>query len=49
MNNLHSVIIKDAQQYIDTMQPKRKYPMKINKNKSHGKLRSNLMENCAVI
>lgn len=39
MTNLHSVLIKDAQQTIaDTLQH-RKYPMKINKNKSFGKLK----------
>lgn len=40
MTNLHSVLIKDAQQTIDTNKQKRKYPMKINKNKSYGKLKS---------
>lgn len=44
MNNLHSIIIKDAQHQIDSMETKRKYPMKINKNKSHGKLRNSLVE-----
>ena len=44
MNNLHSIIIKDAQQSIESADTKRKYPMKINKNKSHGKLRSNVVE-----
>jgi len=40
MTNLHSVLIKDAQQTIDMDRRKRKYPMKINKNKSFGKLKS---------
>jgi len=44
MANLHSLLIKDAQRHMDTLETKRKYPMKVNKNKSHGKLRSNLIE-----
>jgi hypothetical protein len=40
MTNLHSVLIKDAQQTIEIDKRKRKYPMKINKNKSFGKLKS---------
>ena len=40
LSNLHSVLIKDAQQTVDAAADKRKYPMKINKNKSFGKLKS---------
>jgi hypothetical protein len=43
-NNLHAVLIKDAQQTIDSSETKRKYPLKINNNKSHGKFRSILIE-----
>jgi hypothetical protein len=43
-NNLHAVLIKDAQQTIDQTETKRKYPLKINNNKSHGKFRSSLIE-----
>lgn len=42
MTNLHAVLIKDAQKTVDdTIQ--RKYPMKVNKNKSFGKLKVNLV------
>jgi len=37
--NLHAVLIKDAQTTIDKKQVKAKYPMKVNKNKSFGKLK----------
>lgn len=43
MANLHSTLIKDAQHTIDTNSATRKYPAKINKNKSHGKLRNHLI------
>ena len=43
MTNLHSILIKDAQQTIDSTKSIRKYPMKINKNKSFGKLKVNLI------
>jgi hypothetical protein len=43
MANLHSILIKEAQYTIDTQTTNRKYPAKINKNKSHGKLRSYLV------
>jgi hypothetical protein len=43
MANLHSILIKDAQQTIDNTLKHRKYPMKINKNKSFGKLKVNLV------
>ncbi len=43
MANLHSVLIKDAQQTVETNEAKRKYPMKINKNKSFGKLKMNIV------
>lgn len=41
MANLHSVLIKDAQQTVEKTITKRKYPVKINKNKSFGKLKMN--------
>ena len=37
--NLHAVLIKDAQKTIDKKEVKTKYPMKVNKNKSFGKLK----------
>ena len=37
--NLHAVLIKDAQKSIDKKEIKRKYPMKVNKNKSFGRLK----------
>jgi hypothetical protein len=43
MTNLHSILIKDAQQTVDDTLRHRKYPMKINKNKSFGKLKVNLV------
>lgn len=43
MANLHSVLIKDAQQTIENTMKHRKYPMKVNKNKSFGKLKVNLV------
>ena len=43
MANLHSVLIKDAQQTVEATVTKRKYPMKINKNKSFGKLKLNFV------
>ena len=43
MTNLHSVLIKDAQQTIEDNPKERKYPMKVNKNKSFGKLKVNLV------
>ena len=39
MANLHAILIKDAQNTIDERIIKTKYPMKINKNKSSGKLK----------
>jgi hypothetical protein len=43
MANLHSVLIKDAQKTVENSVVKRKYPMKINKNKSFGKLKMNFV------
>jgi len=43
MANLHSLLIKDAQKTIDITLQHRKYPMKVNKNKSFGKLKINLV------
>jgi hypothetical protein len=43
MANLHSVLIKDAQQTVDNTMKHRKYPMKINKNKSFARLKVNLI------
>lgn len=39
MSNLHSIIIKQAQSSVEVDGKPRKYPMKINKNKSFGKLK----------
>jgi hypothetical protein len=44
MANLHSVLIKDAQQTVEISGTKRKYPMKINKNKSFGKMKLNFVQ-----
>jgi len=41
--NLHSVLIKDAQVAVDESSVSRKYPMKVNSNKSMGKLKINLI------
>lgn len=43
MSNLHSILIKEAQQKIENTLTNRKYPVKINKNKSFGKLKVNLV------
>ncbi|WPU98265.1 IS4 family transposase [Mucilaginibacter sp. cycad4] len=43
MTNLHAVLIKDAQASVDNNLINRKYPMKVNKNKSFGKLKINLV------
>lgn len=43
MTNLHSVLIKDAQKQVDGQENEKMYPMKINKNKSIGKLKSNIV------
>ena len=43
MANLHSALIKDAQQTAEKDVAKRKYPMKINKNKSFGKLKQSFV------
>jgi hypothetical protein len=41
--NLHSIIIKDAQKTVDNKKAKHKYPMKVNKNKSFGKLKKGIV------
>lgn len=43
MANLHALLIKEPQQIIELTLKHRKYPMKINKNKSFGKLKKNLV------
>ncbi len=43
MTNLHSIIIKEAQQTIENTITHRKYPVKVNKNKSFGKFKINLV------
>jgi glutaredoxin len=43
MTNLHSVLIKDAQTSVDISATNRKYPMKVNRNKSFGKLKVSLI------
>jgi hypothetical protein len=41
--NLHALLVKDAQQTIDTTTQHRKHPLKVNKNKSFGKLKTCLV------
>lgn len=41
--NLHSILIKHSQHTVDSTMKDRKYPMKINKNKSFGKLKMNII------
>jgi hypothetical protein len=43
MTNLHSILIKEAQEVVENTLKHRKYPVKINKNKSFGKLKTNLV------
>lgn len=43
MANLHSILIKEAQQKVDVTVENRKYTMKINRNKSFGRLKINLV------
>ncbi len=43
MTNLHSILIKEAQQTVENTLTERKYPVKINRNKSFGKLKVNLV------
>ena len=43
MANLHAILIKDAQQTIETTTQHRKHPLKVNKNKSFGKLKTCLV------
>ena len=43
MANLHSVLIKDAQSTVNQLSENRKYPMKVNRNKSFGKLKTSLV------
>lgn len=43
MTNLHSILIKEAQQTVESTVKDRKYPVKINRNKSFGKLKRNLI------
>jgi hypothetical protein len=43
MANLHSILIKGAQQTVESTLTERKYPVKINRNKSFGKLKVNLV------
>jgi hypothetical protein len=43
MANLHSLLIKDAQKTVEEKCKNRKYPMKVNNNKSCGKLKLNLV------
>lgn len=42
--NLHSILIKEAQEHLNKSSVNRKYPRKVNKNKSQGKLRSMLVQ-----
>jgi hypothetical protein len=43
ITNLHSILIKEAQQIIEDKHTKRKYPMKVNRNKSYGKMKIHLI------
>lgn len=43
VTNLFSILTKEAQNTIDTTMVKRKYPMKINGNKSFGKFKNNII------
>ena len=43
MSNLHTLLIKEAQQTIDKQSHIKKYPMRVNKNKSFGKLKKQLV------
>jgi hypothetical protein len=43
VTNLHSILIKEAQQTVDNTTKHHKHPKKINKNKSLGKLKVNLV------
>ena len=43
MTNLNAILIKDAQNTIENNCKHMKYPMKVNKNKSYGKLKTNLV------
>jgi hypothetical protein len=43
ITNFHSILIKEAQLNIENTQTGRKYPMKVNRNKSIGKLKVNLI------
>jgi len=43
VNNLHSILIKEAQQTVDHNRTANKYPLKINNNKSFGMLRKQLV------
>jgi hypothetical protein len=42
-SNLHSILIKEAQSNIGHTYANRMHPVKVNKNKTHGKLRENLV------
>jgi len=42
--NLHSILLKEAQLVLDKNSVNRKHPLKVNKNKSQGKLRSSLTQ-----
>jgi len=43
MTNLHSILIKDAQATVEITKRHCKYPVKINKNTSAGRLKINLV------
>jgi hypothetical protein len=43
MTNLHSVLIKEAQATVDVNAINRKHPLKVNRNKSFGKIKVNLI------
>lgn len=44
ISNLHAVLVNDAQKTIDSSQKKGKYAMKVNTNKSYGKLKTYIIK-----
>lgn len=44
MANLHAILIKQAQEAVEQSEKKRMYPMKVNKNKSFGKLKRKFID-----
>jgi len=44
MSNLHFLLIKDAQNRLDSTCQKSKYPLQVNNNKAYGKIKENIIE-----